>query len=178
MVGAADQVVVVLDDHQRVSLVAQPVQDRDQPADLLRMEAGCGLVEHVERVDQARAQSLGQVDRWSSPPRGCGRGGRASGSRARSPPGSRAGLRPGPETVPLRLIATQGFGLSSKARSSRIVMAESSAMSTALDLDGQGLGPQPGAVTGRDRVDSACHRLREASYAASLHGPRVPEKSP
>ena len=31
-----DHVVVVLDDHQRVPLVAKPVQDRDQPADFLR----------------------------------------------------------------------------------------------------------------------------------------------
>ena len=62
MIGAPDHVVVVLDDHQRVAVVAQAVQDRDQPAHFRGMEAERGLVEHVKGIDQAGAQDLGQAD--------------------------------------------------------------------------------------------------------------------
>ena len=67
MIRRPEHVVVVFDDHQRVALVAEPAQDRDQRADLVRMEAGGGLVEHVKRVDQAGAERLGQMTRCSSP---------------------------------------------------------------------------------------------------------------
>ena len=49
--------MIVLDDHQCVSLVAQPVQQRDQSADVMRMQAGGRLIEDVERVDQARSRA-------------------------------------------------------------------------------------------------------------------------
>ena len=62
MVRPANHVVIVLDDDERVSLVAQPVQDSDQSADVVRMQAGGRLVEDVKRVDQARAEGPGQND--------------------------------------------------------------------------------------------------------------------
>ncbi len=62
VIRAADHVVIVLDDHQRISLVAQTMQDtRSSVLNFARMKAEAGLVEHVECVDQAGAEGLGQA---------------------------------------------------------------------------------------------------------------------
>jgi hypothetical protein len=61
MVGAPDDVVVVLDNHKRVAAIAHAVEDRDQLTHFARMQAEGGLVEHVQCVDQAGAQALGQL---------------------------------------------------------------------------------------------------------------------
>ena len=62
MVGAADQVVIVLDDYKGVALVAQPVQHGDQSADVVGMQAGGRLIEDVQRAHQAGAECPGQND--------------------------------------------------------------------------------------------------------------------
>ena len=62
MVGAPDDVLIVLDHHQRVAKVAQILERPDQPADLARMQAERGLIEHIQGIDQPRAQDLGQPD--------------------------------------------------------------------------------------------------------------------
>ncbi len=62
VVGDRDHVGVVLDDQHGVALVAQLPQDRDEPQVVARMQADGRLVQHVQRVDQRRAQRRGQVD--------------------------------------------------------------------------------------------------------------------
>ena len=53
---------VVLDDEQRVAVVAQPVHDLDHPPHVAGMQAHRGLVEHEQRIDQRGAERRGQVD--------------------------------------------------------------------------------------------------------------------
>ena len=61
-VGDADHVGVVLDDDHGVALIAELPQDRDQPLVVARMQADRGLVEHVQRVDERRAERRREVD--------------------------------------------------------------------------------------------------------------------
>ena len=49
-VGGLDHVEVVLDHHDRVALVDQPAEHAEQLADVLEVQAGGRLVEHVERA--------------------------------------------------------------------------------------------------------------------------------
>ncbi len=62
VVGHADHVGVVLDDDDRVALVAQLAEDGDQPLVVARVQADRRLVEHVERADQRRPERRRQVD--------------------------------------------------------------------------------------------------------------------
>ena len=61
-VGLPDRGEVVLDDDHGVAEVAQPAEQREQPVGVARVEPDGRLVEHVERVDQARAQGVGERD--------------------------------------------------------------------------------------------------------------------
>ena len=61
-VGDADHVGVVLDDEHGVALVAQLPQDGDQPLVVARVQADRRLVEHVERVDERRAERRREID--------------------------------------------------------------------------------------------------------------------
>ena len=62
VVGAADGVFVVLDHHQRVALLAQPIQGVEEHEVVARMQADGGLVEHVAHALQVRAQLGRQPD--------------------------------------------------------------------------------------------------------------------
>ena len=62
MVGGHDRGRVVLHDHHRVASVAQPSQEREERVHVLGVQTDRGLVEHVERVDQARTQGVCQGD--------------------------------------------------------------------------------------------------------------------
>ena len=53
--------MIVLDDHQGVVLVAQPVQNRDQSTDIVRMQTGGRLIQDVKRIHQARAERPGET---------------------------------------------------------------------------------------------------------------------
>ncbi len=53
---------IVLDDQQRVAVVAQSVHHLDHAAHVARMQADRRLVEHEQRVDQRRAERRRQVD--------------------------------------------------------------------------------------------------------------------
>ena len=55
-VGAPNHFRFVLYDHDGVIVVAQPFQDVHQPRGVPWMQADGGLVQHVERVDQGRAE--------------------------------------------------------------------------------------------------------------------------
>ena len=57
MIRRADDRFLVLDDEQRVALVAQVVHHADEPADVARMQADARLVEDEERVHQRRAEA-------------------------------------------------------------------------------------------------------------------------
>ncbi len=59
MIGRSNQTVLVLDDHQRVAGVAKTIEHRDQSASVVGMQADRRFVQNIERVDEARAQSLG-----------------------------------------------------------------------------------------------------------------------
>ena len=62
-VGGLDDFQVVLDHHDRVALVHQGVEDFQQFADVLEMQAGGGFVEDVEgAAGGAAGQFLGQLD--------------------------------------------------------------------------------------------------------------------
>ncbi len=62
MVGAADGVLVMLDDDQGVALGAQARQGVQQDAVVARMQADGGLVEHVAHALQPAAELGGQAD--------------------------------------------------------------------------------------------------------------------
>ena len=55
-VGGAHDVGIVLDDQDRVSQVAQVVQDLDQPMRVAAVQSDGRLVEHIQRADQPRSQ--------------------------------------------------------------------------------------------------------------------------
>ena len=46
-VGGLDDIQIVLDDDHRVSRVAQAVEDVQQQADVVEMQAGGGLIQYV-----------------------------------------------------------------------------------------------------------------------------------
>ena len=54
-IGGAHDVGIVLDNENRVSQVAQLMQDLDEPRGIAAVQADGRLVEHVERADQTRA---------------------------------------------------------------------------------------------------------------------------
>src|SRR5207249_2264102 len=58
-VGGAHGGRVVLDYHDGVAAVGQPPQQAEQPAGIRGMQADGRLVEHVQGVDEVRAQGVG-----------------------------------------------------------------------------------------------------------------------
>ena len=62
MVGGADDVGVVLDDEDGVAEVAEVLHDADELGGVAGVEADAGLVEDVERADEARAERGGELD--------------------------------------------------------------------------------------------------------------------
>ena len=62
MVGGAEDVGVVLDDEDGVAEVAQLFEDANEPGGVAGVQADGGLVEDVERADQARAERSGELD--------------------------------------------------------------------------------------------------------------------
>ncbi|PYK98817.1 MAG: hypothetical protein DME19_11075 [Verrucomicrobia bacterium] len=73
VVRRANDAGFVLDHDHGVSQVAELPQNPDQSARVTRMQTDAGLIEHIERVNQARAQAGGQVHAF----------GFAAGQRAR-----------------------------------------------------------------------------------------------
>ncbi len=53
---------IVLHHQDRVAQIAQLVQDANQPCRVPRVQSDGGLVEHVARAHEARAQAGGQLD--------------------------------------------------------------------------------------------------------------------
>ena len=72
-VRRANDAGFVLDDDDRVSHVAEPLQNFDQSARVARVQTDTGLIQDVESVDQARAEAGGQIHAF----------GFAAGQRAR-----------------------------------------------------------------------------------------------
>ncbi len=62
VVGGADDVGVVLDDEDGVAEVAEVVHDADELGGVARVQADGGLVQHVERADQARTERRGELN--------------------------------------------------------------------------------------------------------------------
>ena len=62
VVGGPDRIEVVLDDEHRVAAVAQAEEQREQAVHVARMQTDRRLVEHVERVDETRAERVGEAD--------------------------------------------------------------------------------------------------------------------
>ena len=62
VVGGADDVGVVLDDEDGVAEVAELVEDADELGGVAGVEADGGLVEDIERADQAGAERCGELD--------------------------------------------------------------------------------------------------------------------
>jgi hypothetical protein len=89
VVGAADRVLVVLDDDQRVALGAELLQRVEQDLVVARMQADGRLVEDVADAAQVRAELRREPDalRLAARERRRARG-RASGSPGRPPRGS------------------------------------------------------------------------------------------
>ena len=61
LVGGGEDVEVVIDDDDRRSVGEQAVEDRDQGADVERMQSGRWLVEDVENVALAASQPGGDA---------------------------------------------------------------------------------------------------------------------
>ena len=61
-VGLLDRGEIVLDHQHRVAAVAQPAQQGQQPVGVPGVETDRGLVQHVERVHQLRAEGVGEGD--------------------------------------------------------------------------------------------------------------------
>ena len=63
MVRGLDDIQVVLDDQHGAAAVAQPLQNLQQALDVVRVQAGCGLVQHIEGFAGIAAGELrGQLD--------------------------------------------------------------------------------------------------------------------
>ena len=62
VVGGADDVGVVLDDEDGVAEIAEVVQDADELGGVAGVQADGGLVEDVERADEAGAERRGELD--------------------------------------------------------------------------------------------------------------------
>jgi hypothetical protein len=62
VVGHLDRLGVVLDDEHRVAGVAQAAQQAEQPLHVARVQPHARLVEHVERVHEARPERVGEAD--------------------------------------------------------------------------------------------------------------------
>ena len=62
VVGGADRVGVVLDDEHGVAAVAQAMQQPQQSIHVARVQPDRRLVEHVQRVDELRAERVRQPD--------------------------------------------------------------------------------------------------------------------
>ena len=62
VIGGANRLRIVLDDEHRVAAVAQAMQQPEQPVHVARMQTDRRLVEHVERVDELRAERVGEAD--------------------------------------------------------------------------------------------------------------------
>jgi len=62
VVRGAHDVGIVFDDENRVSQIAQAVQNLDQPIGVPAVQPDRRLVEHVERADQARTERSRQLD--------------------------------------------------------------------------------------------------------------------
>ena len=62
MVGLADRLLVMLDDDDRVSLVAQPLEAVQQPSVVALVQADGGLVQHIKHAGQARSDLAGEAD--------------------------------------------------------------------------------------------------------------------
>ena len=61
-VGLQHDLRIVLDHHQRVAGVAQPLHHADDALHVARMQADGGLIEHEQRVDERRAERRGEID--------------------------------------------------------------------------------------------------------------------
>ncbi len=62
VIAFLDDLGIVLDDDDGILIGAQAMQDLDQTAAVARMQADGRLVEHVERIDQRRADRGGEID--------------------------------------------------------------------------------------------------------------------
>ncbi len=62
VVGAADGVLVMLDDDDRVAEIAQPLQRLQEPGIVALVQPDRRLVEHVEHAGEARADLRGEAD--------------------------------------------------------------------------------------------------------------------
>ena len=61
-VGLADRAEVVLDHEHGVARVPEPPEEREKPVGITRVEPHRRLIEHVERVNQARSERVGEGD--------------------------------------------------------------------------------------------------------------------
>jgi hypothetical protein len=61
-VGSHHHLRIVLDHHQRVAGIAEPVHDLGHAMHVARVQADAGFVQHEQRVDQRGAERGGQVD--------------------------------------------------------------------------------------------------------------------
>ena len=61
-IGGAHRRRVVFDHHDRVARIGEPAQQAEQPARVRGVEADGRLVQHVQRIDEMRAECIGQRD--------------------------------------------------------------------------------------------------------------------
>ena len=61
-VGRSHDVVVVLDDHHSVALVAQPFKHSNQTCGVFWMKSNAWLVEHIGAADQGASHACAQRD--------------------------------------------------------------------------------------------------------------------
>ncbi len=62
LIRCAHHAGFVLDDHHRISGIAQPPKNSDKSFGVARVKANARLVQDEERVDQARSEAGGEVD--------------------------------------------------------------------------------------------------------------------
>ena len=61
VVRGAHHGLLVLDDEQRVALVAQALHHADEPSDVARMQADARFIEHEQRVHERCAEARGEI---------------------------------------------------------------------------------------------------------------------
>ena len=65
-IGCLHHVRFVFDNHNGITMISQCLEQVDEPIGIAWMQAHTGFIQHIECVNQAAAQTTGEVDSLGS----------------------------------------------------------------------------------------------------------------